>query len=89
MITGAVEHEVNSNHHQAVDRLGNGLLACAYSPDGVVEAFEWVLKDRMPFLLGVQWHPERMKDQASPMAATIAEYFVREVHHSTNQTKTT
>lgn len=89
IVTGSAEHEVNSNHHQAVDRLGNGLMASAYSPDGVVEAFEWILKDRMPFLLGVQWHPERMKDQENPMAKAIVDYFLREVQISTNQTKTT
>lgn len=89
MVTGAAEHDVNSNHHQAVDELGRGLMACAYSPDGVIEAFEWALKDRMPFLLGVQWHPERMKDVENPLSRNIAEYFLREVQISINQEKTT
>jgi putative glutamine amidotransferase len=39
-IVGAEELEVNSFHHQAVDRLGRGLRAVAWSPDGVVEAIE-------------------------------------------------
>ncbi len=47
---------VNSTHHQAVRRVGAGVLASARSPDGVVEAIE--LPD-LPFALGVQWHPER------------------------------
>ncbi|MCX7983827.1 MAG: gamma-glutamyl-gamma-aminobutyrate hydrolase family protein [Bacteroidetes bacterium] len=51
---------VNSFHHQAVDRLGRGLMITAQSHDGVVEAAEWALKDSMPFLLLVQWHPERI-----------------------------
>lgn len=46
---------VNSIHHQAVDRVGTGLVVAAMATDGVVEAVE--APDR-PFFLGVQWHPE-------------------------------
>ena len=46
---------VNSRHHQAVKRLGDGLLVSATAPDGVVEAVEDPSKR---FCLGVQWHPE-------------------------------
>jgi len=52
---GATQLDVHSVHHQAVGRLGAGLRAVAWSPDGVVEAIE---SDRHPFLVGVQWHPE-------------------------------
>ena len=48
---------VNSAHHQAIDKLGEGLrvtLIC--DSDGVVEAFE---HETLP-IIGVQWHPERM-----------------------------
>ena len=48
---------VNSTHHQAVKVLGRGILACAHSPDGVTEAIE---SDSHLFVLGVQWHPERL-----------------------------
>jgi putative glutamine amidotransferase len=48
---------VNSTHHQAVRRVGTGVLVSARAPDGVVEAIE--LPD-LPFALGVQWHPERV-----------------------------
>lgn len=48
---------VNSAHHQAVDRLGEGLRVTLLSDsDGVVEAFE---HESLP-IYGVQWHPERM-----------------------------
>ena len=47
---------VNSNHHQAIKRLGNGLAACQWAPDGIIEA---VFYPGLP-VLGVQWHPERM-----------------------------
>jgi len=56
------EHIVNSSHHQAVKALGKGLRPAAFSDDLVVEAFEL---DGYPFLVGVQWHPERTDDELS------------------------
>lgn len=49
---------VNSFHHQAVKTPGEGLAISAWASDGVPEAIEWATP-REPFLLGVQWHPER------------------------------
>jgi putative glutamine amidotransferase len=54
-ILGPGDLTVHSVHHQAVGRLGAGLRASAWAPDGVVEAVE---SDRHVFLMGVQWHPE-------------------------------
>lgn len=51
---------VPAYHHQAVDRLGTGLIASAHAPDGTVEALE--LPDRESLVLGVQWHPEMGED---------------------------
>jgi len=45
---------VSSYHHQAVDRVGDGLRVVGRAPDGVVEALEHESAD----LLAVQWHPE-------------------------------
>jgi anthranilate synthase component 2/putative glutamine amidotransferase len=62
---------VESEHHQAIRRLGRGLKATATSPDGVVESIERT--DRR-FALGLQWHPER--DPSGP-GDRIAEALVQ------------
>lgn len=53
---------VNTNHHQAADpeHMGEGLVAAAFTDDGVVEAVECVDPDR--YVLGTQWHPERVNN---------------------------
>lgn len=48
--------EVNSSHHQAVRDLGRGLEILATAPDGIIEGI--YLKGH-PFMVGLQWHPER------------------------------
>lgn len=77
IVAGTRKQDVNSVHHQAPEKLGKGLMISAVSGDGVIEAAEWILKDRMPFLLLVQWHPERMESD-HPCSKNIAEYFLRE-----------
>jgi putative glutamine amidotransferase len=49
--------EVNSSHHQAVKEPGKGLEVFAFSDDRIVEG---VFHRDYSFMLGVQWHPERM-----------------------------
>ncbi|MEU1735490.1 gamma-glutamyl-gamma-aminobutyrate hydrolase family protein [Streptosporangium sp. NPDC020145] len=51
--------EVTAPHHQAVKRLGEGLLAVAWADDQIVEGVEL---QGHPFCVGVQWHPERAGD---------------------------
>lgn len=65
LATGATRLDVNSLHHQAIDRLGDGLRVTATAPDGIIEGVEstddwWVL--------AVQWHPEEMDRCAEPGA---------------------
>ncbi len=59
-VVGRDELEVNSSHHQSVDRPADGLRVSARSPDGVIEALEWTDQPGRPFVLAVQWHPERI-----------------------------
>lgn len=58
-VLGTTQLDVNSFHHQAVDRLGGGLCACAWAPDGTIEAIE---DPEQPFVLAVQWHAETLRD---------------------------
>ena len=53
---------VNSMHHQGVKMLGEGLRACAWAPDGLIEAVETTDGS---FVLGVQWHPEMLSDSCT------------------------
>ncbi len=53
---GAGEQRVNSQHHMAIDRVGEGFIVSAATPDGVIEAIE--ADDEKWFCVGVQWHPE-------------------------------
>jgi len=54
--------EGKSYHHQAVDVLGENLAIVARTDDGTVEAVE--ATDR-PWIIGVQWHPERTLEDAA------------------------
>ncbi len=59
--SGQVPVSVPTHHHQAVDRLGQGLVATAWTPDGTVEAIE-LDPGEHAFTLAVQWHPEAGDD---------------------------
>jgi putative glutamine amidotransferase len=69
---GSSEAAVPTHHHQAVDRLGAGLVATAWTDDGIIEAAELALADSAPaesagstpapFMVAVQWHPEVGED---------------------------
>ena len=65
---GTERAEVRSHHHQALDRLGDGLVPSAWSiPDELIEAVE--MPDRS-FCVGFLWHPEELRDGA-PFRALV------------------
>jgi putative glutamine amidotransferase len=60
---GRTELAVPTHHHQAADKLGTGLIATAWTDDGIIEAAEPEAgNEASPFLLAVQWHPEAGDD---------------------------
>jgi putative glutamine amidotransferase len=65
---------VNSYHHQSVKTLAPGFRATAHTADGVVEAME---STGTPFMLGVQFHPEKLREEHplfnAPFARLVAE----------------
>lgn len=61
-INGTTRAEINSSHHQAIDKVGEKLRITAKAPDGIIEGVEWTGDSN--WVVGVQWHPERMGDNA-------------------------
>ena len=53
---------MNSFHHQTIKHLGKELVVNTLSEDGLIEGIE--ATDPKHFLIGVQWHPERMLNDA-------------------------
>ncbi len=66
---------VNSHHHQAVETVGDNLVATAWTADGVVEALEDPRTDR--FAVAVQWHPE-LGWSTDSLSQSLFRHFVRE-----------
>ncbi len=61
-LAGAARVQINSSHHQSIDRPGEKLLVTALGTDGIIEGVE--LQSADDWVVGVQWHPERMPDDA-------------------------
>jgi gamma-glutamyl-gamma-aminobutyrate hydrolase PuuD len=59
---GELRLDVPTAHHQAIGRLGAGLVATAWAADGTIEAVEPAPAGRAEFLIAVQWHPEQGTD---------------------------
>lgn len=71
-LLGKTELMVNSIHGQGINRLGDGLTAQAYAPDGLIEAF--CIESHTRFGMAVQWHPE-WKMYENPDALKLFEAF--------------
>lgn len=74
-ISGLEEGEVNSNHHQAIDIIAANFVATSTTEDGIIESIEYKYPENKPYLLAVQWHPERMDEQSS-LSYPILESFI-------------
>lgn len=59
-LSSQAEGKVNSNHHQAIDRLAEDLKISSIARDGIIESVEWKNPQNKGFMIAVQWHPERL-----------------------------
>lgn len=84
-ITGEEKGRINSAHHQSVDIPGFGLVANAFSPDGIIEGMERKEKEGKAYLMLVQWHPERMANQESSFVKKIKQSFLDAVRERDNK----
>ena len=66
ILSGSAEVQVNSLHHQGIRDLAPALAPAAFAPDGLIEAVE---APDLPFMLGVQWHPENLAPDDPEMRA--------------------
>jgi putative glutamine amidotransferase len=73
------EGNVNSSHHQGIDRTAATLNVVAHSDDGIVEALEGSSSLSLPFFELVQYHPERMNDFENPFSRRLLEKFLESI----------
>ena len=78
---------VNSAHHQALGKIANALTISARSEDDVIEAIEYKDPAANPFLIGVQWHPERLYlvQDHQHFSQDIRSAFLLSVHQTKNK----
>ena len=77
-LNGSEQAMINTSHHQAIGVPGDSLLVTAQAPDSIVEGVEW--RGDAQWVVGVQWHPERMAGDA--FASRLFEDFVGAVRVS-------
>jgi putative glutamine amidotransferase len=78
---GETRISVNSSHHQALARVGDGLRVTARSPDGIIEGAEWVRDDW--WMLAVQWHPEELVRDSANWDRGLFKAFANRVRRTT------
>jgi len=75
-VTSQTRGQVNSAHHQGVDKPAGGLKITAFAEPSIIEAMEWQDPADKSWLLLVQWHPDRMMDLSSPFSENIKHAFL-------------
>jgi putative glutamine amidotransferase len=81
-LVGQTDITVNSLHEQAIDRLGEGLVAEATAPDGTIEAVR--VASCAGWAFGVQWHPEMHVSTDAPSRAIFAAFGAACRRYATN-----
>jgi putative glutamine amidotransferase len=81
-LAGATQVQINSSHHQSIDRPGEKLRVTARGTDGIVEGVE--LQSPDDWVVGVQWHPERMPEDM--FAQKLFADFVRAARKARTET---
>jgi putative glutamine amidotransferase len=82
-LAGTPSVRINSSHHQSIRRPGDRLRVTARGTDGIVEGIE--LESREEWVVGVQWHPERMPGDA--FAQRLFEDFVSAARRAKLETR--
>jgi putative glutamine amidotransferase len=77
-LTGISGDTVNSYHHQAIDKIAPGFRITAYSENGVAEAMERKSPEGKPFMMAVQWHPEK-PTQKPELSKPLGDYYLKHV----------
>ena len=79
-ITAIHEGEVNSAHHQAINRVADSLVVnCFSQADEIIEGIEWKEKENRSPMICVQWHPERIiNKEQHPLSKNIRDWFFAE-----------
>lgn len=89
-VTGTDSGNVNSSHHQAVDKPGHELKVTARAEDGIIEGMEFQSGNDL-FLLLLQWHPERMPEHTNekdnPLSTAILKKFLTNISENSTTLK--
>jgi len=75
-LIGVKQDTVNSYHHQAIDKIAPGFRISAKSENGVAEAMERVSPGVKPFIMAVQWHPEKSTQKAE-LSKPLGDYYLK------------
>ncbi len=88
-ITGKERGIINSAHHQAIGKIADELIVTAFSLDGIAEVVERKNKKDKPFLLCVQFHPERLAEQQkdNPFTSPIRKAFLKSINQEKSYNK--